>query len=197
MVIAGERRFRAYGLLDRKSIPAIISDGNVDELALIENIQREDLSPMDEADAVARLIEKHAYTQADAARVLGKSRVTINQLLTLKTLAPQIQAEARTAKTPKSTLIELAQAGDEDAQLKLWRSFGSRPPSIRTVREAKSFASTTPAAKITAALRAGRQFKTALDHLPLSARAHHAEIEATTERLLSLLELLLSDTAAD
>jgi len=190
MVIAGERRFRAFGLLKRTSIPAIISEGDTDELALIENIQREDLSPIDEFQAVARLMDKHGYSQGDAASALGKSRVTINELMSLAGLAASILDEAHAANVSKSILIEIARAGDEPAQLALWAAVREGAQTVRALRAAKK----APAERsqepspIGTALRAGRRFATAIAAIPASDRGRLGEIDRIVERLLTLLE---------
>lgn len=189
MIVAGERRFRAFGLLGRTSIPAIISEGGMDELALIENIQREDLSPIDEYRAVARLIEKHGYSQADAAKVLGKSRVSINELLGLRALASAIVEDTRVQGTPKSTLIEIARAGDSAAQLKLWAAMEAGPNTVRAARLARG--GSTPRSEMSslvAAIRAGRLFSNALRCLPEQAKGNWKEIALLSARLLELLD---------
>ncbi len=65
-IVAGERRYRALKLLERKTVPALVlTDGSIDELALIENVQREDLHPLEEAEAMAELMERHGYTMEE------------------------------------------------------------------------------------------------------------------------------------
>ncbi len=93
-IIAGERRFRAAQLAGLSKIPAIIKevdDQTTMALALIENIQREDLSPLDEALAIERLIDEYQLTHDDAAALLGKSRTQISNLLRLLNLEPQVK----------------------------------------------------------------------------------------------------------
>lgn len=85
-IIAGERRWRASKLVGLKTIPAIVrelSDSEALELALIENIQREDLNPLEEAEGYVRLIEEFHYTQENLSKVVGKSRSHIANLLRL------------------------------------------------------------------------------------------------------------------
>jgi len=88
-IVAGERRFRASGMAGRKTIPAIVRD-IPDEatvaIALIENIQREDLNPVEEAMALQRLLEEFSMTHQQVADAVGKSRVTITNLLRLLSL---------------------------------------------------------------------------------------------------------------
>ena len=85
ILVAGERRYRAHQLLGRSTIAAILTQGNPDEIALIENLQREDLNPIDAAEALATLMERHRYSQEDLGRAIGKNRVTVNELLRLNT----------------------------------------------------------------------------------------------------------------
>jgi ParB family transcriptional regulator, chromosome partitioning protein len=190
MIIAGERRFRAFGLLERVSIPAIISEGSIDELALIENIQREDLSPIDEYQAIARLMEKHGYSQGDAATTLGKSRVTINELMSLAGLPSAILDEASATKVSKSVLVEIARAGDEAAQLQLWQEVQAGASTVRALRARKS----APAGEapkpspLALAIRAGRKFADALAAIPDDNAAELAEAKSHAARSISLLD---------
>jgi ParB family chromosome partitioning protein len=190
MVIAGERRFRAFGLLERASIPAIISEGDTDELALIENIQREDLSPIDEFQAVAHLMDKHGYSQGDAAGALGKSRVSINELMSLSGLAASILNEPLAATVSKSILIEIARAEDETSQLALWAAVRDGAQTVRAVRAAKNASATRGQgpSPIGAALRAGRRFASAIAAIPAADRGRLGEIDTLVERLQALLQ---------
>ncbi len=161
----------------------------MDELALIENIQREDLSPIDEYRAVARLIEKHGYSQADAANVLGKSRVSINELLGLRALAPAIVEDERVQGTPKSTLIEIVRAGDNAAQLALWAAMEAGPSTVRAARLARGGKGPrNKMSSVVAALRAGRLFSNALRCWPEQAKSNWKEIALLSARLLELLD---------
>ena len=93
-LIAGERRFRAFKHLKRKSIPARIieaSDASSATLALIENLQRENLNPVDEALGYASLVRDFDLTQEAAAERVGKSRASIANALRLLTLSSEIQ----------------------------------------------------------------------------------------------------------
>ena len=94
-LIAGERRWRASAALQRKTIPAIVresDDRDSLEVAIIENLQRENLNPIEEAAGFAHLIEEYAFTQEEVAQRLGKSRPAIANALRLLTLPDQIQA---------------------------------------------------------------------------------------------------------
>jgi len=93
-LIAGERRWRAAMLAELVQVPVIIRD--VDdrtalELAIIENVQRADLNPIEEASGYQQLIEEHGYVQADLAKIIGKSRSHVTNTLRLLKLPPQLQ----------------------------------------------------------------------------------------------------------
>ena len=93
-IVAGERRWRAAQLAGLETIPAVvrrISDRDAMAVALIENIQREDLNALEEAAALKRLIEEHSLTQQEVADAVGKSRTAVANLLRLPNLAPEVR----------------------------------------------------------------------------------------------------------
>ena len=95
-LIAGERRYRALKLLGETSAPVLIreiSDRKALELSLIENIQREELNPMEEAAAYQRLLQEFSLTQEEIAVAMGKDRATIANTLRLLKLAPEVREE--------------------------------------------------------------------------------------------------------
>lgn len=94
-IIAGERRFRAaklVGLLDVPVIVREVDDRQALAMALIENIQREDLNPLEEAVGIQRLIEECSYTHEQAAEAIGRSRTTATNLLRLLNLTDEVKA---------------------------------------------------------------------------------------------------------
>ncbi len=112
-MIAGERRLRAANLLNIKEIPAIvkeINEPNLLELSLIENIQRQDLNPIEKARAFQYLSDKFGITQEQIAKIIGKSRTLITNLLRLLKLPQEIQEEiiqARISFAHGRILLEL------------------------------------------------------------------------------------------
>jgi ParB family chromosome partitioning protein len=94
-IIAGERRFRAAKLAGLSEVPVLVSladDKGAAAMALIENMQREDLNPLEESQGLARLIEEFGFTHEQAAKSVGKSRSAISNLLRLAQLAKPVQA---------------------------------------------------------------------------------------------------------
>ena len=93
-IIAGERRWRAAQLAGLSEVPTLVRDINDETamaMALIENIQREDLNPLEEANALQRLIDEFQMTQQDVATVVGKSRTAVTNLLRLLKLNPDVK----------------------------------------------------------------------------------------------------------
>lgn len=139
MIVAGERRFRAHQLLSRPTIAAVITEGDTDEVAIIENVQRENLRPMELAESLGRLMETHGSTQEDAAKVIGKARNTVTELLSLLKLPEAIKAQCRTSDiASKSFLVELARM-DADAMKEAWHALQTTgQTSVRAARARKT-----------------------------------------------------------
>lgn len=140
LLVAGQRRLEAFRRLGRERIPALVATGRQDELALVENLQRADLDPLDEAEALQALKERYGYTQDQLARVLAKAKSTISELLALNGLPEEVKAAVRRAERPpsKSVLIEIARLDGEAARLAFWRRLqGAVAPTVRRARAEK------------------------------------------------------------
>jgi ParB family chromosome partitioning protein len=120
-IISGERRFRASldaGLSEIPCIEMDVPDNELLEIALVENLQRKDLSPFEEAEGYKALQERHGYTHEQIADAVGKSRVTITEALSISRLPDRVQAECRRADIgSRSFLLELGRLKDEDLML--------------------------------------------------------------------------------
>ena len=180
---------RILGILPTLYHPRNTHDKEVlDELTA--TMAAQDLSPIDEYQAIARLIDKHGYTQGDAATALGKSRVNINEIMSLAGLAASILDEARNATVSKSMLVEIARAGDETAQRKLWEGVRAGANTVRALRAQKK-AATEPTQKpspIEAALRAGHRFAAALAAIPSDDGMNVADVKSLVEQSLVMLD---------
>ncbi len=120
-LIAGERRFRASTQLGLKEVPVIVrqaSDRDVLEMALIENLQREDLSPIEEARAYHRLAEEFQMRQEDIAKRVGKNRATVANAIRLLDLAQPVQDMLSQGKITSGHAKVLLMLKAEDAQTK-------------------------------------------------------------------------------
>src|ERR671914_47809 len=123
MIIAGERRWRAAREAGVREVPCIemdIDDRAVAEIALIENMQRKDLTPWEEADGLAALCMRFGYTREDVARKVGKSRTTVTEALSIAGIPEEIREECRRADiNVKSTLLQIVRQPDEEAMHQL------------------------------------------------------------------------------
>lgn len=100
-IVAGERRFRAAQIAGLSQIPVCIidcSDNEIFEIALIENLQREDLNPIEEAESLSILIENHYKTQEDVAKIIGKSRSYVANILRILNLPEETKQIIREGK---------------------------------------------------------------------------------------------------
>ena len=116
-IIAGERRTRASKMAGKTTIPAIIrefTDQEMMEIALIENIQREDLNPIEEAEALAKIIESSNITQEEAAKKFGKSRSYITNILGLLSLPEKTKQYVREGKISMGHARVLSKLSDEE-----------------------------------------------------------------------------------
>jgi ParB family chromosome partitioning protein len=111
MIIAGERRWRASKAAGLREVPCIemeVDDRAVAEIALIENMQRKDLTAWEEADGLAALCERFGYTHEDVARKVGKSRSTVTEALSIAGLPEVIREKCRRADIgAKSLLLQI------------------------------------------------------------------------------------------
>jgi len=133
-LIAGERRLRAANSLGLKEIPIIVrdvSDQDSLELALIENIQREGLNPIEEAHAYQHLIDKFQVTQEKISEVLGKARVSVTNTLRLLKLPHEIQEEMKKGRISFAHGRALLEIEDANHQRRLTQDVISKGLSVR------------------------------------------------------------------
>jgi len=113
IIVAGERRWRASKMAGLKTIPVVVkdlTDKEVMEIALIENLQREDLNPIEEAEAYQRLMNEFQMTQEDVSKVVGRSRAAIANSVRLLSLAKEVQemiSDGRLTSGHARTLITI------------------------------------------------------------------------------------------
>lgn len=154
-IVAGERRWRAAQRAGLHDMPVVIrhfDDRAVLEIGLIENLQRENLQPVEEAETYKKLLEDHSYTQEDLSKVIGKSRSHIANMLRLLALPPGVQALLMTGKL--SAGHGRALVGLDNAQ-ELAELIVRRGLSVREAEElaAKSNESSSKPKRKSAALR--------------------------------------------
>jgi ParB family chromosome partitioning protein len=137
-IVAGERRWRAAQMAGLTAIPAVVreySDGEMTEIALIENIQRENLNPVEEAAAYKRLMEEFALTQEDVARKIGRSRSLIANTVRLLNLAPEVQDHVSRGTLSMGQAKPLLALEDPELQLEAAESIIAEGLSARDAEE--------------------------------------------------------------
>lgn len=137
-LISGERRLRASKLAGKQEIPAYIREVNDEQiltLALIENIQREDLNPLEIAMGYQRLMEEMGHTQAEVAEKVGKNRSTVTNMLRLLNLPDFIQAALRDELITTGHARAVLNLKNEEEQKKVLRQIVEKGWSVREVEE--------------------------------------------------------------
>lgn len=136
-IVSGERRWRAVKKAGLETIPAVFTDGNPEEIALVENLLRENLTPIEEAEAMKAIMDKHEYTQEQLAGVLGKGRSTISEVLALNRLPEEIRNECReNPKCPRRVLVEIAKKKTPKGMKSLYERYKAKGLTRDEIREA-------------------------------------------------------------
>lgn len=125
-IVAGERRYQASVQIGLREVPAVIrdvDDAQLIEIALIENIQRKDLTPFEEAEALQTLVDDHDLTHEELARRLGKSRTSVTESLSLSGMPNDVRELCRLADIgSKSLLLQVVRQGDPQKMVALLES---------------------------------------------------------------------------
>ncbi len=171
-IVAGERRYQAARAAGLDEVPVIIrdvSDDNVFKLALIENLQRSDLSPLEEANGYRQLIMEKGLTQEELARILSKSRSTITNTLRLLDLPDEVQELVETGRLTAGHARAILAVPDEEGRIALAKRVVSEHLSVRQTESLASTFSVNQEDKPRRAplpqsfKRAARQMRLALD----------------------------------
>lgn len=193
LLLAGERRYRASRMAGLTAIPALIRDDHPLEIAMIENLQRTDLTPLEEALGISALIEEQGYTHAEIASILHKSRPHVTNTLALMRLPKEIQDEYNADPTvSRDILISVARQKDEEAMVSLWRRVKLEKLSVKNFRsEISPSNDLDPDVRqaINAARRLGRKLAALPDRIPEEPRRR---LERTLRRLRKKIETFLS-----
>ena len=138
MIIAGERRWRAANLAGLREVPCIeldIDEKTVAEIALIENLQRKDLTIWEEADGLKALADKFHYTHEEISKRIGKSRTTVTESMAIAGIPQKVREKcAKAGVSAKSSLLEVARQFDDKAMMEFVDSLqkgGVRRDEIR------------------------------------------------------------------
>lgn len=141
MIIAGERRWRSAQLAGLTELPCVemeVDDGAVAEIALIENMQRKDLTVWEEADGLLALCDKFGYTHDDVARKVGKSRTTVTESIAIAKIPGDVRKICRDADiNAKSSLLQIIRQPDDESMLSLANQIASGGLNRNDAREAR------------------------------------------------------------
>lgn len=135
-LVAGERRWRAARKAGLTMIPAIVKDFSDEEsleAALVENLQREDLNPMDEAEAYSKLAAEFHLTQADISKKVGKDRSTIANIMRLLDLPKEIQGSIRRSQITAGHARPLLAIASDNEKITLWKEIIKNNLTVRDV----------------------------------------------------------------
>lgn len=130
MIVSGERRYQASKLAHLTTIPAIFIVGKESEIALVENMQRVGLTPIEEAEGLHNLQEKAGYKNTELAAVIGKSESTISEILSLNRIPESIRNEIRKNKQySRRQLLEVAKGKTDKQRTKLFHALEGKSTS--------------------------------------------------------------------
>ena len=138
VLIAGERRWRAAQLAGLKSVPVVVQNVSAKdafERSLVENLQRADLNPLEEAEAYERLIAEHSYTQEQVAERVGKDRTTVTNMLRLLKLPPPVRNRVASGELPMGHARALLGLDDAAAIERAAAQVISKGLSVRQTEE--------------------------------------------------------------
>ena len=190
-IIAGERRYQAAVQVGVVEVPVVIregDDGEVIEIALIENLQRKDLTPFEESEALHALAERFQYTHEEIARRLGKSRSTVTEAISLHAIPDRVKHLCRLADiTSKSVLLEIARQGDEGRMVALVERI-TRGGSV--TREAVRRTAATQKAKAVTR-RSAFVYRYAAPNKSFSLRLAFRKSQVPRDQLIETLEGIL------
>jgi ParB family transcriptional regulator, chromosome partitioning protein len=123
-IVAGERRCLAAGNAGLAEVPGVYVEGDHAEISLVENLLRADLTAVEEAEALDRIMKEHAYKQEDLARMIGKATSTISEILSVNRLPQAIRDECRSDPSiSKKTLIDIAKSKQQRGMVTLYNKY--------------------------------------------------------------------------
>lgn len=196
-IIAGERRCRAAKLAGLKEVPCIeydVADNEALELSIIENIQRKDLDIFEQAYSLKSLNDIYGYTHQDIAQKIGKSRVTVTELIRVTDLPPDIIRQCIELNiTSKTFLLELVKLESVDEMLDVLNSFSEKPFSrdkIKEKRKGEDNKETKPAG-------GGLKFNFATEDKSVKIKFDIKSGETDKSKIIEILEKLISDIKED
>ena len=196
-IIAGERRYQAAVQAGLAEVPAIIrdiDDDEVTEIALIENLQRKDLTPFEEAEALAQLSERAGLTHDQIAKRLGKSRTAVTETLTLNQMPEDVRNLCRLADIhSKSLLLQIVRQSDHEKMVALIerasrQASGEQPVTREALRAGQKKTAGRPKAFV---------FQYKAPTKAFSLKLNFRKSDVPKDEVISALEAIISDLRAE
>jgi ParB family chromosome partitioning protein len=187
-VVAGERRCEAAKKAGLTESPAILVEGQHAEIALVENLLRQDLTPVEEAEALNRLVKEQNYTQEQLGSIIGKARTTVSEILSLNRLPQEIRDACRAdATVGRKTLIEIARKKQDRGMATAWAKYQDKQAKLAAGKQKRERAPAIPADVVEWVGKTNAKL-TAID----PAAWTDEEKAALTEALAELKKILLA-----
>ena len=185
-IIAGERRFRAAKEAGLNEIPCIehdIPDNEALEMSIIENIQRKDLNVFEQAYSICSLVDIYGYTHEEIAKKIGKSRVTVTELIRVTDLPEEIREKClQLGIDSKTFLLELTKVGEMEKMEAILSQYGKKPFSREEVKEQRKNNGPKPF-----------KFNFVSDDKKIKINFQFKQESVDRERVIAVLEKLISD----
>lgn len=196
VIVAGERRWRAAQLLGWPSILAIEHDGDPEVVALLENLQRVDLTVVEEAQGIRRLMDSKGWTQSQAAEAVGRSKGELSAVLRVLSLPPAFLEQVLTSEPhiPRNTLIELARVRDDDERQRLIAAVrdGMTIRELRSAKEGQDAGRDSAASAVRFSTTVLDRLAQRLREVQASGRCLSAQDRERLQHLHSVIEALLA-----
>jgi len=138
IIVAGERRYKAAQLAGLLIIPGICVEGNPAEIALVENMLRQDLTPVEEAEGIQALMTEQKYTQEQLGGIIGKAQNTLSEILSLNKLPQEIRDDCRGDRTiSRSALVTIAKKKQVRSMTTAYTAYKANLQKGKTTRQKK------------------------------------------------------------
>ncbi len=196
-IVAGERRYRAAKLVGLKELPCIeydVPDNEALELSIIENIQRKDLDIYEQSYSLKSLSEIYGYTHEDIAQKIGKSRVTVTELIRITDLPPNvIQQCMKLNIASKTFLLELVKLEDIEEMLEILKNYSEKPFSrekIKEIRKGEDESKEKPSGS-------GLKFQFTTEDKAVKIKFDIKSTDTDKNKIIEILEKLIIDLRED
>jgi ParB family chromosome partitioning protein len=193
VIVAGERRVTAARAAGISTIPAIFIDGNYAEVALVENLLRQDLTPVEEAEAMQTLMTRQQYTQEQLGAIIGKAQNTLSEILSINRLPQEVRDDCRGNRAiSRSALITIAKKKQARAMVSGYTAVKAKIEKGKTTRKKK------PIETAQVAIDSIAKFQQKISTLDMTewADADKTYFQTTMENLKAEIDNVLAAIAA-